>query len=82
MLKITKRLTEIPRVHLFEKPTPLERMHRLEKECGGAKLFIKRDDCMSLGMGGNKLRSLEFWMGEVLENNNDVVVVAGAPVSN
>lgn len=82
MLELDKILAGIPRINLFKAPTPLERMLRLEKECGVAELFIKRDDCMPLGMGGNKLRSLEFWMGKALANKCDVIVVAGAPVSN
>lgn len=82
MRKIEEILAGIPRVQLFQAPTALERMVRLEKEINGANLYIKRDDCMSLGMGGNKLRSLEFWMGRALEDKNDLVVVAGAPVSN
>lgn len=82
MFETAKTLAAVPRVKLFEAPTPLERMFRMEEECGGIKLFIKRDDCMSLGMGGNKLRSLEFWMGKALSEKNDIVVVAGAPASN
>lgn len=82
MFEAVKKLAVVPRVKLFEAPTPLERMLRLEEDYDGAKLFLKRDDCMSLGMGGNKLRSLEFWMGKALAEKNDIVVVTGAPVSN
>lgn len=82
MLKASSILEKIPRVALFSPPTPLERMSRLEKEYSSPGLFVKRDDCMTLGMGGNKLRSLEFWMGEAVENKHDIIVAAGAPVSN
>jgi 1-aminocyclopropane-1-carboxylate deaminase/D-cysteine desulfhydrase-like pyridoxal-dependent ACC family enzyme len=33
-------------------------------------------------MGGNKVRNCEFWFGEALERECDLVLVAGAPVSN
>jgi D-cysteine desulfhydrase len=75
-------LLSAPRVRLLSGPTPLERMRRLEAETGHAGLWVKRDDCMSLGMGGNKLRSLEFWLGEASAAAADVLLVAGRTVSN
>lgn len=45
-------------------------------------LFVKRDDHMEIALGGNKLRSLEFWIGEALEQSADVILVAGDPMSN
>ncbi len=58
------RLSAIPRVRLFAGATPLEAMPNLAKSCGGGPLLVKRDDCMSLAFGGNKVRQLEFYMGE------------------
>lgn len=75
-------LIDAPRVHLLDGPTPLQRMDRIEALTGHGGLFVKRDDAMSLGMGGNKLRSLEFWLGEAREAGSDVLLVAGRPVSN
>lgn len=74
--------SEIPKVKLIEEPTALEKMERLQKHLGCASVYVKRDDCMTLGMGGNKVRSLEYWMGEAQRIHADVIVVAGAPVSN
>ncbi|MDF1584820.1 pyridoxal-phosphate dependent enzyme [Marinimicrococcus flavescens] len=71
-----------PRVRLLDADTPLERMRRVEAAVGHDGLWVKRDDCMPLGLGGNKLRSLEFWMGEALEQGADIVLVAGQPASN
>lgn len=70
------------RYRLLEQPTPLAPLARLEKRLGRSGLFIKRDDHMPIALGGNKLRSLEFWLGAALEENADVLLVAGAPVSN
>src|SRR3546814_17079373 len=36
----------------------------------------------SLGRGGNKLRSLEHWLGEAGQRGCDMLVVAGAPEAN
>jgi D-cysteine desulfhydrase len=72
----------LPRVSLVNSPTPLEQLHRIGVEIGHRALFVKRDDVMALGLGGNKLRSLEFWIGEALERGCDTLLVAGQPVSN
>lgn len=72
----------IPRVRLLEEPTSLERLDRAGEALGHRGFYVKRDDCMPLGMGGNKVRSLEFWLGQALAQGADVVVVAGAPASN
>ena len=74
--------SEIAKVKLIEGPTALETMGRLQKHLACAPVYVKRDDCMTLGMGGNKVRSLEYWMGEAQRIKADVIVVAGAPVSN
>lgn len=61
------RLSEIPRVALFSGRTPLEPMPNLAKSCGGlSNLYVKRDDCTELAFGGNKVRQLEFYLGEAL----------------
>jgi len=57
-------------------------MVRLEKETGHGSLWVKRDDCMPLGLGGNKLRSLEFWLGQALNEGCDTLLVAGGIASN
>jgi D-cysteine desulfhydrase len=67
---------------LIGHPTPLEQLHRIGAEIGHQALFVKRDDAMALGLGGNKLRSLEFWIGEALMQGCDTLLVAGQPVSN
>lgn len=72
----------LPRYPLIDAPTPLEAMARLGEQLGHSALFVKRDDCMPLGLGGNKLRSLEFWLGAALADGCDTLLVAGQPVSN
>ncbi len=46
-------------------PTPLERTNRLGEDLG-IELYIKRDDVMELAMGENKVRKLEFILGDAL----------------
>lgn len=75
-------LDAFPRVDLLQRPTPLEHMARIGRHAGHDQLWVKRDDCMPLAFGGNKVRSLEFWLGEALERGCDILVIAGAPASN
>lgn len=71
-----------PRFTLLHDPTPLRRMTRLEQAIDRPLLYVKRDDHMEIGMGGNKLRSLEFWLGAAMAQDADVLLVAGGPMSN
>jgi D-cysteine desulfhydrase family pyridoxal phosphate-dependent enzyme len=45
-------------------------------------LFVKRDDCTGLAMGGNKARQLEFYFGEAMTQEADTVLITGAVQSN
>ncbi|WP_329525743.1 D-cysteine desulfhydrase family protein [Streptomyces sp. NBC_01462] len=65
-------------------PTPLERAPRLAAALGlgGADLWIKRDDLIGLGGGGNKARKLEWTVGAALAAGADTLVTTGAAQSN
>lgn len=75
-------LENLPRIDLLDGPTPFQRLRRLEAETGHGALWAKRDDVAALGLGGNKLRSLEYWVAEAGQHGCDMLVVAGAPESN
>jgi 1-aminocyclopropane-1-carboxylate deaminase/D-cysteine desulfhydrase-like pyridoxal-dependent ACC family enzyme len=74
-------LRDRPRVGLTTLPTPLERAPRLSRELG-VEIWLKRDDVGSLGLVGNKVRKLEFTLGEALAGGAETVVTLGAPQSN
>ncbi len=74
-------LTDIPRVDLATLPTPLMPAERLS-ETVGAEIWIKRDDLTGLAMGGNKVRKLEFLLGDAKSQGCDVVITFGALQSN
>ncbi len=75
-------LTRFPRLRLGHLPTPLEPMPRLSQHLGGPNLYVKRDDCTGLATGGNKVRKLEFLMGDALKQGADTVLTQGAVQSN
>jgi L-cysteate sulfo-lyase len=75
-------LDQLPRTRLQHAPTPLEHLPRLTAALGGPQLWVKRDDCTGLALGGNKVRKLEFLLGEALAQGADTIITAGGPQSN
>ncbi|MHC8294441.1 D-cysteine desulfhydrase family protein [Pseudomonas sp. LB3P58] len=79
-------LSSFARADLLQGPTPIQRAERLEQLLGlkaqGIGLFIKRDDHMLIGGGGNKLRKLEFHIGAALAAGVDRVITVGGIQSN
>lgn len=73
---------KMPRVLLANLPTPLDEAVNLRKRIGGPRLLIKRDDLTGLGTGGNKLRKLEYLLGDALAKGADTVVTSGAIQTN
>ncbi len=61
--------------------TPLQYAARLSTTLG-IELYIKRDDSQPLGMGGNKVRQLEFYLGPAITQRADTVLITGAIQSN
>jgi len=71
----------IPRVELAYAPTPLLKLERLSAEIG-VELWVKRDDLTGLLETGNKIRKLEFLVGEALAQNADTLITCGTLQSN
>jgi len=80
--------TALPRVALCDLPTPLEdgidlppgdeaEQHRPVRE-----MLVKRDDLTSTRYGGNKVRKLEFLLGQARAEERDAVLTFGAYGSN
>ena len=71
-----------PRVVLSHTPTPIEFLKNMSRSLGGAQIWIKRDDCTGLAMGGNKSRQLEYYFGEAVAQDADTILITGAVQSN
>ena len=77
-------LGRFARFPLIDAPTRIERLERLEQAIGAGgrtRLWVKRDD-VGLGGGGNKLRKLEFLLGEAIADGCDTFVTTGGIQSN
>jgi len=69
------------RVSLVLEPTPLHPAPRLSRELG-VPILLKRDDLTGLGLGGNKLRGLEYILADLREQGCDCLVTGAGPQSN
>ena len=76
------KLNSLARFNLAEFPTPIHYLETLTKAFNGPDIYMKRDDLISLGMGGNKVRKLEFLIGEAIERGKDTLITAGGIQSN
>jgi D-cysteine desulfhydrase len=74
-------LSDIARVPLATLPTPLHLAPRLSEHLG-VEVWFKRDDLTGLGLGGNKVRGLEFLLADALSQGCDHLVTAGGTQSN
>lgn len=62
-------------------PTPFHRLDRLSS-ASGRDVWIKRDDLISVGVGGNKVRKLGYLVADALAHGADHLVSVGAEHSN
>jgi D-cysteine desulfhydrase family pyridoxal phosphate-dependent enzyme len=74
-------LKDLPRVKLGNIKTPIEKLDNLSKEFKN-NIYIKRDDTNGIGAGGNKVRKLEYILGDALAKKADVVITSGGVQSN
>jgi len=85
-ISLADALARMPRVALDDAPTQIQRLKRIEEAMGpalnGVKLYVKRDDLLGLGGGGNKLRKLEYLMGDAAAKGCDIIVATGGIQSN
>ena len=78
---VLQKLDSFSRIPLAETPTPLEHLPRLSAQLK-REVFIKRDDVLGPGLGGNKTRKLEYLLAEAQEKGLSKVVTFGGLQSN
>lgn len=75
-------LSRFPQASLREGFSPIQHRPRLSRELGGPEIYVKREDLDGLGGGGNKLRKLEFLIGEAQASGADTIITVGGRQSN
>ena len=76
-----KALDSMERVSLGIFPTPIQRLDRISALLH-TNVYIKRDDLTGLGLGGNKVRKLEFLLADAKRQGATVVFTTGGAQSN
>ena len=76
------KVADMPRIRLANLPTPLEEAANLSKALDGPRILFKRDDLTGGGLGGNKVRKLEFIIGSAVAQGYDTLIVCGGYQSN
>ncbi|WP_456398863.1 pyridoxal-phosphate dependent enzyme [Palaeococcus sp. (in: euryarchaeotes)] len=80
-LKLKTLLARFPRVELIGFQTPIQYLPNLSQRLG-IELYVKRDDLTGIAIGGNKVRKLEYLLGDALSKGYDTVITTGAVHSN
>jgi len=74
----------MPGVPLVRHATPVDELARLRDALGPGcpRLLVKRDDLLSFGLGGNKVRKMQTVAAEALAAGADTLITAGGLQSN
>jgi L-cysteate sulfo-lyase len=76
-------IARVPTLPFVAAATPIEPLPRLSAALGGgARLFVKRDDAIPFGFGGNKVRKLSFVAARAQADGADTLITAGGVQSN
>lgn len=76
------RLDALPRERLGLLPTPLVAAPRLARAIGVPELWIKHDELIGFGFGGNKVRGLELLLADARARAADLLVTGAGAQSN
>ena len=76
-----KSLDSFPRVSLGVFPTPIQKLENISALLN-TNVYIKRDDLSGLGLGGNKVRKLEFLLADARAQGAEIVFTTGGAQSN
>jgi 1-aminocyclopropane-1-carboxylate deaminase/D-cysteine desulfhydrase-like pyridoxal-dependent ACC family enzyme len=82
--ELLEQVGQLPRVRIAHLPTPLEGAPRLREALGpdAPRILVKREDLTGLAFGGNKVRHLEFRMGDIRAKGADTLIVTNVAQSN
>jgi 1-aminocyclopropane-1-carboxylate deaminase/D-cysteine desulfhydrase-like pyridoxal-dependent ACC family enzyme len=79
-------LMSVPSMPLAPHATPIDDLTRLGRLVTGAgpgpRLLMKRDDLLSFGCGGNKVRKMQTVVAEALSQGADTLITCGGAQSN
>ena len=74
-------MKEYKKIPLGVFPTPIQRLDNISRELN-TNVYVKRDDLTGIGLGGNKVRKLEYLLADAREKGAEVVFTTGGAQSN
>lgn len=69
------------RIPLAVLSTPIQKLENISRLLN-TNVYIKRDDLTGIGLGGNKIRKLEFLLADAKRKGAEVVFTTGGAQSN
>jgi len=84
MATALRSLQLIPSIPLAPHPTPIDELSRLRAALGPdcPRLLMKRDDLLSFGQGGNKVRKMQTVAAEAQRSGANLLITCGGVQSN
>ena len=76
-----KNIDDFRRLSLGVFPTPIQKLENVSRFTG-VNVYVKRDDLSGLGLGGNKIRKLEFLLADAVNQGAELVFTTGGAQSN
>ena len=76
-----RALSSFPKVSLGVFPTPVQKLNNISDRLN-TNVYIKRDDLTGVGLGGNKVRKLEFLLADAKQKGAQAVFTTGGAQSN
>lgn len=74
---VRRILERYPRAELSRAPTPIDALPRISARLG-RDVYAKREDLTGFALGGNKVRKLDYLLGDACAKGADTFVVSGA----
>lgn len=82
LINENRRICRIsPRIPLAVLSTPIQKLENISRLLN-TNVYIKRDDLTGIGLGGNKIRKLEFLLADAKRKGAEVVFTTGSAQSN
>ena len=76
-----KTTQDFDRISIGVFPTPVQKLESVSRLLG-TQVYVKRDDLTGLGLGGNKVRKLEYLLADAKAQGAEVVFTTGGAQSN
>lgn len=74
-------MQDFPRIPLAVLSTPIQKLENISRLLN-TNVYIKRDDLTGIGLGGNKVRKLEFLLADAKRKGAEVVFTTDGAQSN